>query len=164
MPIQIGSDVFAVPPPRGMKSFALQQRILPIAGQIARVFLHLLDLKGDDVEKLLDTDVKQLFALVPVALPAIGGIFSSMPPGELDAITREMLGEATYVLNGKGKPLRLFGAGGDDAFDLVMRGRAIDTWKLLWHALEVWYPDFFALGARRREDAREESPSPSPAT
>lgn len=133
--IIIGKNTFIVPAPGGMKSFALQQKILPVAGRVISVFLQLLGASGSSVTKLLEADV---LAILPQAMPHVGQIFGSMPAGELEAITRDLLQGSTC------DKMQLFGAPGGDPFDAIMQGRTMDTWKLLFHALEVWYPDFFA--------------------
>lgn len=151
--IQIGKDKFDVPSPAGMRSFSLQQRILPVAGRVVEVFAHLLQLApGADITKLFDADVLKV---LPAAMPHIGRIFSEMQPGELEAITRELLRDAT-VSQGKAM-LPLFGSPGGDVFDAKMQGRTTDTWKLLWYALEAWYPDFFSVGAQLRTQGAEKA-------
>src|SRR6185295_1782591 len=156
--ITLGKHVFDVLLPRGMSSWALQQRIIPVAGRVAGVLLHLLG--SSDVEKLADTDVTEI---LPAALPHIGHVFSEMPQGELEAITRELLRDAKFGDEGKVPSAQLFGSPGGDAFDLLMRGRTLDTWKLLWHAIGVWYPDFFDLAraftARKDEKANHSAES-----
>lgn len=138
--IDIGGRKFHVPTPNGMRSFALQQRIIPVAGRVAGVFVSLLG--SGDMATLAEMD---LTAVLPTALPHIGHIFSEMAPGELEAITRELLRDAKASLTADKEPtLQLFGTPGGDAFDSLMQGRTTETWQLLWHALEVWYPDFFA--------------------
>jgi hypothetical protein len=137
--IELGKYRFHVPAPSGMRTFALQQRIVPVAGRVAGVFLALLD-KGADLVSLADMDVVKV---LPSALPHIGHIFSEMPPGELEWITRELLRDAKFS-EGDKTPMPLFGSPGGDAFDAVMQGKTTDVWRLLWHAVEVWYPDFFA--------------------
>jgi hypothetical protein len=132
--IELGKNKFVVPVPSGMRSFALQQRIIPVAGRVAGVFVALLG-KGVDLVTLGEMD---LTAALPAALPHIGHIFSEMPPGELEWITRELLRDA------KCDGMQLFGSPGGDAFDALMQGRTTEVWQLLWHAVEVWYPDFFA--------------------
>lgn len=133
--IVIGKNRFDLPAPGGMRSFALQQRILPVVGRIAGVFVQLTG-GSPDPAALLDADV---FKVLPLAMPYISEIFSSMPAGELETLTRELLKDATC------DKTQLFGAPGGDPFDSMMQGRTMDTWKLLWHAVEVWYPDFFVL-------------------
>jgi len=141
--IKIGGNSFDVPAPGGMRSFSLQQRILPVAGRVANVFLQLLSGSGvvsvADLSSVLEADVLRV---LPIAMPAIGEIFSTMPKGELEGITRELLGDATC------DKVPLFGSPKGDAFDLMMQGRTLDTWRLLWYAMEVWYPDFFARAAK----------------
>lgn len=149
--IELGKEKFVVPQPKGMASFALQQRVLPVAGRVVEVIASLLAANGeiknflDDkgqftAGKLLGGDILKV---IPSALPAMGRVFSEMPPGELEALTRALLREATC------DGVRLFHeSGGEDPFDLIMKGRTMDTWKLLWHAIGVWYPDFFALASK----------------
>lgn len=135
--IKLGQNVFLLPAPGGMRSFSLQQQILPIAGRLADVFLRLIGSVGGDINKLAEADV---MAILPRAMPYLGRVFADMPPGELERLTRELLRD------GLCDKMPLFGSPGGDAFDGLMAGRAVDTWKLLWYALGVWYPDFFILG------------------
>lgn len=152
--IKIGDDSFEVPAPTALRSFALQQRILPIVGRAVGVLAHLLHLEKDaGLDGLLEKDVT---AVLPQFLPALGDIFSTMPIGELDYITRQLLDGST--MNG----VQLFGVNpAGAAFDALMRGRTLDTWRLLWYALGVWYPDFFGLAAGLRATARKASRSPA---
>lgn len=151
--IKLGENVYNVPPPLGMRSFAFQQRILPVAGRVINVFLHLVG-NGTDATGLLESDVARV---LPQALPFIGQIFSEMPEGELEKITRELLKDATR------DKAPLFNAPlGGDPFDEWMRGKTVETWKLLWHAIQVWYPDVFTLAAAftasgAKENRSEES-------
>ncbi len=146
--IVIGDKQFHVPPPGGMRSFGFQQRILPVAGRVANVFLKLIGAGQGEYSKLAGEDIMRV---LPVALPEVGEVFSHMPPGELEVLARTLLGDPkTGAAPGEAATcdkMPLFGGGVGDAFDGLMRGRTVDTWKLLWHAVEVWYPDFFA-GAR----------------
>ncbi len=151
--LELGKNKFIVPVPGGMKSFALQQRIWPVAARLAGAVAPLVPLLLQD-KKLSEIDTDDLIQYVPAALPRLGHIFSEMPPGELEWITRELLRDA------KCDAMALFGSPGGDAFDALMQGRTTDVWRLLWHAMEVWYPDFFARGRAltARNDAKE-SPS-----
>ena len=152
--IELGGKQYVVPQPGGMRTFAFQQRILPVVGRVANVFIPLLGLEGG-LSGLAEKDVTDV---LPVALPRLGEIFSSMPPGELEAIARILLGDPKFGAQpgetatcGK---VPLFGSPGGDAFDSLMKGRTADVWKLLWHAIQVWYPDFFSLA--RSSLAREQ--------
>jgi hypothetical protein len=160
--IEIGKDTFDVPPPKGMRSFALQQRILPVVGRVAEVILHFVGATGAKVDSMADLLGSDVMKVLPLAMPAIGNIFASMPAGELETITRELLGEASLR---RGKvTMKLFGASAGDPFDQIMQGRSLDTWKLLWYALEVWYPDFFEIAAGLKGGAQKESPSEESST
>lgn len=140
--IAIGDMTFEIQAPGAMDSFSEQQRIIPVAGRVVGVFMRLLGMAPDsDVGKLMGQDVLKV---LPQAMPYIGEVFAAMPPGELKAITGTLLARGTA--NIKGAKVPLFGPGPVDAIDALMAGRTMDMWKLLWHALEVWYPDFFARG------------------
>lgn len=160
--IQIGGKNFHVPQPGGMRSFALTQRLVPVAGRVAGVIMQLVGIKMD-VGDLMEKDV---LAVLPRALPHIGEIFAQMQPGDLESIARTLLGDPKT-----GAPesatcdkVPLFG-GQMDAFEGLMRGRTADTYRLLAHALEVWYPDFFALARGfRGSTAAPASPSEGSST
>lgn len=169
--IKLGNNTFEVPPPTAMRSFALQQKLLPIVGRVANVFLQLLGLELD-VTKLVMTDVMRV---LPEALPYVGQIFSEMPDDELERLTRALLRDGKFGagLAPPTAPLFSGGAAGD-AFDLLMQGRTTETWQLLWYAIEVWYPDFFAragglfasVGVKKASpsEASTTSPPTGPAT
>jgi hypothetical protein len=156
--VTIGQYTFDVPPPLGMRSFALQQRILPVAGRIVGVLLSVMGKasSGFDMKKLGEVDI---VPFLPIAMPALGEVFGAMPPGELEALTRELLSDAkVHGWGGAKSGIALFGKGnGPDTFDSVMQGRAVDTWQLLWHGLKVWYPDFFSLAAAKNGGVRREN-------
>lgn len=151
--MKIGSREYTVPTPSGMRSFALQQRIWPVAANLGAAIAPLLP-AFDGATNLADLDLADLAKTLPEALPLLGRVFGSMPPGELEAIVRELLRDA------KCDGLPLFGSAKGDSFDGLMQGRTIETWNLLLHAMGVWYPDFFE-GARgllaRRQKASEAS-------
>lgn len=151
--ITLSGRTYTVPPPTGMRSFALQQRILPVASRIASVFAHLLGVAG--AGKLLDADIA---SVLPSALPHLGAVFADMPAGELEAITRELLRDTTV------DKMPLFGSPGGDLFDAYMRGHTLDVWMLLWHALEVWYPDFFTHARSLLARQSQEKPSSESST
>ena len=135
--IKLGSNTFEVPPPKGMQSFGLLQRVLPVAGRLMGVLLSLVGEDPSlDAEKLLGMD---LLRLLPLAVPGFGRIFAEMPAGEFELLTRALLADT------KCDGLPLFGTPGGDAYDTLLRGRTIDSFKLLWEAIRVWYPDVFTL-------------------
>lgn len=154
--IKIGEYAFEVPGPDAMTTFALQQRIIPVAGRLVGVLMGTLGKAADfDLTRLGEIDV---MTVLPIALPALGDVFSAMPPGELENLTRSLLSDATVSGWGGAKNVRLFdGQGG--AFNGVMKGHVLWTWQLLWHALGVWYPDFFALAAKSKGGAEKENRS-----
>lgn len=160
MPIKLGAQTFHVPPPGGMRSFSLQQRIWPVAARLGAAIAPLVPiLLASEKATLKELDLEDALRVIPDALPRLGEVFAAMPPGELEWITRQLLSQATF---GKAP---LFGSPDGDAFDGIMAGRTLDTWRLLAHAMEVWYPDFFGgargLLARR---AANEKPSETSST
>lgn len=148
--LTLDGSLFVVTPMTAMRSFVLQPRLAPVLAEAGALFYALLgglarsqgaesqeDVKLD-VGALLDADLD-----VNAIAAGMGRICAKLPPGELQAITRELLAGAT--MDG----VQLFAAvqGDGDPFDIRMRGRTLDVWRLLWHALRVNYPDFFmALG------------------
>lgn len=154
--IRLGKDVFNIPVPSGMRSFSLQQKILPVAGRVAKVILHFVGGKKN-VTELFEQDVLNV---LPAALPYVGEIFAEMPEGELEKITRILLGPSANGLPGATmNNKQLFGGPDGDLFDSYMQGRTIETWQLLWHALEVWYPDFFTRARSLLVTGAKENPS-----
>lgn len=122
---QIGGNLFTVTPLPAMRSFVLQSKLAPA---LSSIIGSIGSLAGGS---LAETDVGAL-------APAVAGFFSKLGPDELEQVTRQLLGDATM----DGKPL--FSPAGDP-FNVFMAGRTMDTWKLLWFAVEVNYPDFFGL-------------------
>lgn len=124
--IKIGGNTFTVSPLPASKSFALQARIAPA---IAEVFGVIGKVRaGADIGSL---DVGEMATIVDK-------LAGKLPPAELEALLRELLATATM------DNLPLFTSQGNP-FEVRMQGRTIDTWKLLWHSIQVNYPDFFSL-------------------
>lgn len=165
--VRIGDDEFDIPAPRGMSSFALQQRVVPIFTLIGEVLTSFLSIDNlpTQADGKLDLEKVDLGAVLPKVLPALGNAFRKLPAGELEAVTRELLADTMVRVGGK-TWMRLFGSVpglGDqspDKFDDLFAGRAVDVWRLMWEALKVWYPDFFGVAARfQKKTAPAASPS-----
>ena len=139
----ISGNTFSVEPLTAMRSFALQPRIAPAIAAVAEAVGSLTSISGKG-----DLGTVEVAALAP----AVGRFFQALQPGDLQDITRALLGSAR--MDG----IALF-SGAGDPFELKMRGRTLDTWRLLWFALEVNYPDFFGLLAGAA--ARQPAPAPS---
>jgi len=153
--LQIGDRLYNVQPLTAMRSFVLQPRLAPVVAEAAALFFGVArGVAGGDTEisvaALLEADV-DLDKLVQ----AFGRIAEKLPPRELEDITRQLLAGATC------NEQLLFAAvqGAGDPFDVLMRGRALETWRLLWHAVRVNYPDFFAALAGSAAPAPAASPS-----
>ena len=154
--IKIGNDVFTVEPLLGESSFLLQPLLVPILADVAALYglftsavVDLVGLKegvtpeGVAAAKAkLDQNVMSLLPEVQPALekagPIIARLCAKLPAADLQHIMRTLLKGATF--NGQ----QLYTAQGNP-IDIVMRGRTLDVWRLLIHALEVSYPDFFDL-------------------
>lgn len=84
--------------------------------------------------------------LVAALAPALGSVFSRLPPGELTALADELLEPATC----DGAPIK-------PQFDLLFQGQILALLRVLAFAVEVNYADFFdagrALFAKRPEPA-----------
>jgi hypothetical protein len=147
--IVLGENRFRVLPLPAMRSFVLQAKIGPALAEVANVFGAL---KGN----LADNDFSSI-------APAVAGFFTRLGVEQLEEVTKALLQDATM----DGKPL--FSASGNP-FDLYMQGRTMHTWQLLWFAIEVNYPDFFAalaakgpVAAKAGSDLKESTISPGPA-
>ena len=143
---EINGHRYSVEPLPAMTAFLLQPRLVPPVSEAMRSGDLLRGLKGKSLAAILDMNV----------LDALGGAISSfcrqLPPVELDQITRTLLKGARR----DGVPL--YGDGGDH-IDVAMRGATMDIWRLLAFAVEVNYPDFFALAHKFLAAAGEENPS-----
>lgn len=124
--IKLGTNIFNVTPLPALKSFVLQPRLAPAVVEVFGA-LGMAASAGD----IGGVDIS-------VLAPMVGSFFSKLPAAELELVLRELLGTATM----DGTPL--FTANGNP-FDVLMRGRMLDVWKLLWHAVRVNYPDFLGL-------------------
>lgn len=127
---QIGDHLYGVEPLPAMRAFILQPKIAPAMSEVARAISQVIGSRNIGLLMVGDTDV----------LDAIGACVTkfceTLPPKELEAITRDLLWSATR------DNIPLFTSNGD-TFDVVMRGHTMDVWKLLYLALEANYPDFF---------------------
>lgn len=163
--VKIGKDVFTVSPLTAMRSFVLQPRIGPVLAEAGALFFGVVrdvaTKAGDDVEvdvrALLESEVD----LDKVAA-SLGRLFGKLAPAELESITRELLAGST--MNGAMLFAAVDGAG--DMFNVLLRGRTLDVWKLVWHALRVNYPDFFGAlaGSAVLQSAGAASPSAGSST
>lgn len=153
---KIGPNTFRVEQLPAMRSFVLQPRILPVAAEVVGLFLDTLGKAGKtagevSIASLLDMD---LAATAETFVAAVARCCLKLPPSELETITRELLCGATcdgqLLFQFDGKP---------GTFDLVMRGRTIDTWRLLFFAVQVNYPDFSSAVADLRKGSTAASPS-----
>lgn len=128
---KLGTNMFSVAPLLGEESFLLQPRILPLVAELSA-------LVGAQAES-----GESMTALIEKVAPIVTRACAKLPPDELKFIMRSLLKNATmdgqqlYRENPDGTTVALI--------NVLMQGRTLDIWKLLAKALEVSYPDFFAL-------------------
>lgn len=165
--LRIGNDVFTVSPLLAEASFLLQPKIVPIlpdVGELYGIFTQaaaavLSELKappaaagapqeseapaagagGEGVSPEQLAAASQLATeYVARASAAVARLCAKLPPDELRYIMRTLLQGAT--MNGA----QLYTPQGNP-IDVLLRGRTLDVWRLLIHAVKVSYPDFFGL-------------------
>jgi hypothetical protein len=173
----IGGSTFSVTPLPAMRSFVLQPRVAPVIAEVLAAMTKLLSVakppkaaaapaaeqeEGEappaaagGLDGLLDLRLEDVVGLVDELVPVVARVCAKLPSAELEGIVRELLASTRM----DGKPL--FTAEGNP-FDVLMAGRTVDTWRLLLFAIEVNYPDFFAL--RGGKGAPSATPSPSAAS
>lgn len=143
---KLGANVFQVAPLLGEDSFLLQPRILPLVAELGALALAQAE-SGESLVSLLEK-----------VSPIIARACTKLPPEELKFIMRALLKNATM----DGQPLYKEAADGTVValINVLMQGRTLDIWKLLTKALEVSYPDFFALArGLRAKAAAKDAPS-----
>lgn len=162
--LKLGTDTFTVNALLAEESFDLQPKLLPVlpdmlelAAMFTREFFELVEAKGGDanvdvpIEEILDKGL----GLLGRASPIISRVCAKLNPDEMRYIRRTLLSGATC----NGKPL--YGKPGEgNLIDVVLQGRTIDLWRLLIFAVEVSYPDFFALlAALKKKAPKADEPS-----
>ena len=149
----IGDITYSVVELPAMRALLIQPLLAPIfvelAGAFAKAVQSVAKASGDDdlsMSTLLNIDVDAI-------MPALSRAATKISPADLEHLTRQLLAGAQMQVEGKWIPL-LGSDGTGGAFDLKMKRRLADVWRLLVFALEVNYPDFFdalgGLGARLR--------------
>lgn len=129
---KIGEHTYSIEPLPAMRAFILQPKIAPAVSEVARALAQVVGSRGIDLAMLGDTDVLDALGA------AVTKFCETLPPKELEAVTRELLSGASR------DNVPLF-TGQGDPFDVLMRGHTMEIWQLLGMALEANYPDFFAL-------------------
>lgn len=149
MPIEprlvIGKEVFDVPRLTGMKTFTLQPLIAPPLIEVIGTIAPLL-MSG----KEFSIDAVDVLEIIPV----LSKFFGKLTPADLEKITRELLNGATRDGHA------LFTENGDP-FNVIMQGRTMVVWRLIWLSIQVNYPDFFGLLGAKGENAGAKVPAPS---
>lgn len=167
--LTIGTDHFKILPVKPRRSFPLQARLSPIIAELAMTYFRIERLaapkkkegepEGDpnqleipevaaDAEKADEKEDKSLYSKIGILfategddiMPHLVRLFSSVSYDDLAFFMRELLSET--FCNGD----RLFadGPSGKDNFDRLMVGKTMTTWRIMWEAIKVTYPDFLA--------------------
>lgn len=164
--IVLGGTPFTVEPLFASDSFELQPRVMPILLALFRAQMTIVDAAGGKIENLgdLKVDISLVGPVLDQLAPIAEQACRNLPRGELKLLLRDVL--KTSTANG----IPLFGAptdiGGQTAnpFELIMRGRTLDTWKLLIFALRTHYPDFQGAFAAIGSAAKAATAAPSEAS
>jgi len=162
--VNIGGDVFTVNPLAGERSFLLQPKLAPAVSEIVRLavlFFRAVGAAGESADAENEVPAEKMAAAAETVLDEASDIIARLCAKlgpDLQPIMRELLAGATM----NGKPL--YGQpGAGNPIDGLMRGRTMDMWKLLAHAMTVSYPDFFGL-LRAFRGAKKAAPSETPTT
>lgn len=150
-----GEDVFTVQPLLGEQSFLLQPLIAPAVadcGSLFGLFARAFSGEVGESEAMLVAA-----GLLDEAGPVIARLAGKLPPETLRTITRTLLAGAT--MNG----VELYQPAGNP-IDILLRGRTLDFWRLLIHAMRSSYPDFFGLLKGRRAPPVAGAPSATSGT
>ncbi len=146
---KIGEDIFTISPLGYEETCDLQPLLAPALADFGRLYALFI---GEMARLLQQHGAEVAEADVVTMLPELGGsldqasaiiaqVAAKLPATSLRTIRRTLLRGATM----NSKPLYATTEGQPDMINTLMRGRTIDGWKLLLFALEVNYPDFFAL-------------------
>ena len=150
--IKIGGNTFGVVELPAMRTCELEPLVWPLLPDVAALCAVFLEEAPGLADKVVgavgadtEVDASAIARAVPIVMPMlervgviIERIARKFPPGALSSLTRELLIGAT--MDGA----QLFTANGDP-YDLLMRGRTIDAWKLRLFALRVNFPDVFRI-------------------
>lgn len=149
--ILLDGQVFTVAELDPWITFPMQMRIWPAVAEVIGAALS--GMKGiEKPEDLLEIDLSQIDPVVFTT--AIGRICKILPAPELEALTNVLLNFSTGVINGRA--IQVIDNG---RLNIAMKGRTIDTWKLLFHSVRVNYPDFFARLGAKEGAPKAENPS-----
>lgn len=157
--LKIGDRNYEVPELPAFESFTMQPRLAPIIAEVAVLAFGALSKLKDEDGKDLDLknmSIEQFMALdvgidTDAVLAAVARVCAKLPQPDFKRLVRDLLGGARC--NGA----QLFTENGNP-FDVLMRGRTLETWRLLFFAVQINYPDVFS----RRGASGAQSPAASP--
>lgn len=153
--LTLGGDKFTVNPmASAWESFTLQPLMAPVLelfNEADKIPEILASLAGTDLAEL---DVMQVLPAVPPVARAVARALGKIPPPDLAAICKALFAVVIVEPNGASKGVVLA-----DVFAILMRGRTLDTWRLLYACVRENYPDFFALLPARGGAQKAESPT-----
>lgn len=151
----IGKDKFSVDLIDPWESFLLEPILLPVVAEIVPAVMAAVNVLNDQAGggKVADLEFAQVLPVLDAIAPAVGKAFSKLPPDKLDFVARKLLANATM----NGQPLFMEGA---DPIRVLLRGRTLTIWRVLYASLQENYADFFGvLGRGARSPAGDSGTS-----
>ena len=152
--IKLGSNTFSINLLSASDAFDLQPLLWPAVSEALGALATLASSGKMDLTKIGEEDeagaVEAIQKSSPVVIAAVAGIFNRLPVERLRDVRKQLLQGARCDNK------ELFSAQGD-TFEVIMRGRTLDTWRLLIWALRCNYPDFFDLVGDALTAAKEKS-------
>jgi len=136
--VKVGDRLYQIEALPALRAFTLQSKVAPIAIEIVDGLGGVLKNVKGTLKDFLEQNVLDL---LPLATPVLSRVFAKLTETDLEEITK------TLLWNTRCNGQCLFTQEGSGSFDVVMRGRPMETWQLLFHAIQVNYPDFFEMFA-----------------
>ena len=130
--------------------FDIQIRMIParqafgLSKDVAQVAAQVLGALGKLGTKSLDVDLATIG-------PELGAALAGIESAKLDALMIGLLAKSEAKVNGAWLPLL-------DVVDDVFAGRIVDLYTVLFEAVRLNYPDFFARLAKAKEAPSQPTP------
>lgn len=155
--LTLGDKIFTVNPLPVEDSFDLQPKLAPILpeiGKLVALFVRKRDeISALEVDEKADAPTKKealdkAIDLATVALdelaPIVQRVSALLQPAELRYIRRTLLRGAAC---GSQMLYRDDASSDGQPINILLAGRTMDVWRLMFFALRVSYPDFFEMPA-----------------
>lgn len=144
--LTIGSDTFTVDLIDPWESFLLEPLIMPIVADLVPAVMAGMSTAQEQAGErpLGDLNIAEILPVLDAIAPQVGAALARVTPKLLDEVSRKLLQNATM----NGAPLFSPVAGGGDPIRILLRGKTLIIWKLLFAAMRENYADFFVLLGR----------------